>query len=192
MGRHTRGYGWGLVLVLVGLVLVLDTFDVLPVGRIIWTLIALMLIWWGLQLIKRGKRGGSASFDTFADRVVTTSSDNISHSSVFSDVRLKIDSAEFARGSANTVFGSLLIDLKSVARIIPPGRLELQSVFGDIVVRVPDGIAYSIDGSCTFGSIIAPDGTRLHGKEYKSPDFDAASDRLVIRASQVFGNIEII
>jgi predicted membrane protein len=138
------------------------------------------------------RRGWYGHSETFPGSTETSTSPHLQHSSVFGDTRFKVESAEFSGGSVHHVFGNITIDLTAVETITGEGHLKLDSVFGDIIVRIPAHMAYSVGGSSVFGSFITPEGARLHAREYRSDGFETASERLGIKASQVFGNLEVI
>ena len=90
------------------------------------------------------------------------------------------------------VFGDLFIDLGSVESLHSPSRLRLETVFGNIVVRLPSHVAVELHTSRVFGTVTTPSGTHFHGNRYSSPDFDTATERIEIDISQVFGDLEIM
>ena len=72
--------------------------------------------------------------------------------------------------------------------------LRLNSVMGDLKVRLARGTAYSVYVSNLLGD--ATVGTRKEGAfgsslEVTSPGYEKAKKRIRIRASQVLGDIEI-
>jgi predicted membrane protein len=194
MKRGSASIGWGVILVVIGLIIILNNFEVLPFIKIVWTLVALILIWWGFNIMRRGHRHRDEAgyFASLDDKMVKTSLPRIDYSSVFGDLRVKIESNSFSNGSASNVFGMLLVDMGAVEKIEGSGQLNLHSVFGDIIVRLPDRIPFMITGCSTFGSVTTPDGSRIHGRDYKSQDFETATEKLSIHVSQVFGNVEVI
>ncbi|MCK4236661.1 MAG: hypothetical protein KAX38_06055 [Candidatus Krumholzibacteria bacterium] len=194
MHNRLKNIRWGIILVVVGLIFLLHNYGVIHIGTIIVKLWPLLLIWWGYTIIRQGRRhrDRAGHFEAFGDRIITSSSPEIYHSSVFGDIRIKVDSKEFSGGSANNVFGKLFIDLGSVEKITGDGRLDLKSVFGEIMIHLPDGVAFDVSGSSAFGSVISPDGTKLHGSPFRSSDFETAEEKLTIHVSHIFGDIEMI
>ncbi len=184
----------GIIIIILGLIFVLNNFEVINIGSFIWKLWPLLLIWWGYShLRKRGKRSsGDSNFWVFGDRVESTTSPYVRHSSAFGDIRIKFDNPEIAGGSVSSVFGKVAIDLKAVSSVGGYGQLDLHAVFGDIIIRVPEQLAFEVRGNNIFGSMISPDGEKVSGHDYLSPGAAAASAKLVIRASQVFGDIELL
>ena len=184
----------GIILIAVGFLFVINNFGVLDLGGMLWRLTPLLLVWWGFHLLrKRGtQKESDGEFQVFGDRSTTTSSPFVKHSSAFGDIRLKIESPEFSGGNVSSVFGKVMIDLKDVKALGSYGQLDLHSVFGDVTIRLPEGMPYEIKGNNVFGNIVTPEGTRISGGSYVSPAAGAASQKLVLRPSIVFGDMEII
>jgi len=184
----------GLVIIIVGIVFILNNFEIFNFMGVLWRLWPLLLIWWGYTLLrKRGKRDeGDGNFNLFGDRVETTTAPYVRHSSAFGDIRVKLENREIAGGSISSVFGKVAVDLQSVEAVSGYGQLDLHSVFGDIIIRTPDHLPFEIVGSSPFGSIISPEGEKISGRNYRSPGAENAGEKLVIKASYIFGDIELI
>jgi predicted membrane protein len=182
-------------LIAVGLAIVLNATGILDFGMIIGVFIGLLFLWWGYQSIRRSRKHSSddGHFTVIGDNVVEDMSPHLDYSSVFGDTRVKATGKEFARGSIKNVFGDLVVDLSAIERITEPGTLYLDSVFGDVRVRLPADLAYSIDGRSVFGSTTAPEGTRRDGSRMRSENYDSTEGarRLRIHISHVFGDNEI-
>lgn len=184
----------GIILIVIGIIFILNNFDVFDFTETLLKLSPILLVWWGLHLLrKRGRvTHKEGDFQVFGDTVTTTSSPFVKNSSAFGDISIKITSEEFSGGSVSSIFGKVSIDLEEVERIGSYGQLDLHTVFGDITLRVPDGIAVEVSGTTLFGSIIAPNGEKAGGNSYRSPGFETSDNRLFIRTSLVFGDIELI
>jgi predicted membrane protein len=194
MSLNAGSMRWGIILIVIGVIIILNAADVIPFWKVVGVLFGLLLVWWGYQSIRRGRRGESSKdhFTAFGDNIVADESPHFEYSSVFGDSRIRAAGKEFARGSVKAVFGDISVDLSGVERIVEPGLLLCDSVFGDIRVRLPAGLAYEIEGSSVFGTTTGPEGTRLHGGRHRSTDFDSAATRLRIHVSHVFGDNEIM
>ena len=195
MSRPAGSSGWGLVLIALGLAIILNTTGFLDFSMIIGIFIGLLFLWWGYQSIRRNRKRSweDGHFTVIGDNVVEDSSPRLDYSSVFGDTRVKATGKEFARGSIKNVFGDLIVDLSAIERVTEPGTLYLDSVFGDVRVRLPANLAYSIDGRSVFGSTTAPEGTRRDGSRMRSGNYDSseAAGRIRIHISHVFGDNEI-
>ena len=152
-----------------------------------------ILIVWGFSLLrKRGKCAPHGGRRMFGDTVETSDSPYVKHSSAFGDISIKVRTEEFSGGSASTVFGTISIDLSEVRKIIGYGQLDLHTVFGDISLRVPEGMPVEIRSSGVFGELKAPENGNTEGKCYRSPGGEGDENRLVIACSQVFGDVEVL
>ncbi|MBN1884708.1 MAG: hypothetical protein JW876_04190 [Candidatus Krumholzibacteriota bacterium] len=193
MTRSHRHAAWGIILVVLGVILLLDAFRIFDFWWTFWKLWPLLLVWWGIRLIRRERRGDSAAaFEAFGDRTVNVTEETISQEGIFGDIRVTAASEVFRGGSVSNVFGDVLVDLDGVVRVEGEARLLVKCVFGDIRVRLPRGAEYTIEGKSSFGHTAAPDGQRLHGRAYASPGFDAAPDRIRLTVSCVFGDVDVM
>ena len=193
MRYHSRSIQWGIVLIVIGLVIILHAAGVIDFWRIIGLLFGLLLIWWGYRAIRRGRQASleGENFTVFGDNVTEDASPRLEYSTVFGDTRIKAVGKEFSRGNVKGVFGDIVIDLSGIESVTEPGRLALDSVFGDIRIRLPEGIEYEIDGHSVFGTTTTPGGTRMHGRRHRSTGFEESANRLRIHVSHVFGDNEI-
>jgi predicted membrane protein len=182
---------WGIILIVVGLVFLLHNYGIVDLWRLVGILWPLLLIWWGYSMLRRARAPHGAR-RAFGDQTASINSRELSQSTVFGDIRLTVTSDEFSGGRVHAVFGDLVIDLVAVRNIVGKSRLDLETVFGDIVLRLPSHIAVDMNSSRAFGRMTAPDGSNFHGNRYRSPEYDTASHRLAINVSQVFGDLEIM
>lgn len=192
MSNKTRPIGWALLLLALGVILLLDNFDVIDFGDFVFKLWPLLLIWWGYMLLRKRTRHEEGHSTIFGDRTGTTTSSEIDQSTVFGDVMIRVKSTEFTGGTVKTVFGNLSIDLGGVESITAPASLELHCVFGNIFLHVPERIGFEITGATAFGNTTMPDGTTRKGNTFQSSGFDTAEQRLSINVHQGFGNIEVM
>ena len=194
MRHNTGSLKWGIILIVIGLVFLLNNYGFVDFWWLVGILWPLLIIWWGYTMIRRSRAGSGEerAAKIFGDQSLTIDADEINQSTVFGDIRLTVSSSGFKGGSANVVFGDLFIDLASVAGLQSPARLKLETVFGDICVRLPSHIAVDLHTSRVFGTVTTPGGAHFHGNRYRSPDFDTASERIELDISQVFGDLEIM
>ncbi len=194
MRHHTGSLKWGIILIVVGLVFLLHNYGVVDFWRLVGILWPLLLIWWGYVMIRRSRSGGGEkrAAKVFGDQSLTIDADEIGQSTVFGDIRLTVSSGDFRGGTASAVFGDLYIDLGSVVHFGDASRLKLETVFGDICVRLPAHVAVELHTSRVFGTMTTPGGTHFHGNRYRSPDYDTAAEHVELDISQVFGDLEIM
>ena len=68
-------------------------------------------------------------------------------------------------------------------------------MFGSVRVTVPRGMEFSVNASLVAGELRINDNKRgglFESSHYKSDGYDAADRKLMILASQVFGDIRVI
>ncbi len=194
MRHHIGSLKWGIALIIIGIVFLLHNYGFVDFWWLVGILWPLILIWWGYTMIRRSRAGSGEerAAKVFGDQSLTIDADEINQSTVFGDIRIMVSSSGFRGGSASAVFGDLFIDLGSVGHFDNPAKLKLETVFGDIVVRLPSHVAVELHTSRVFGTMTTPSGTHFHGNRYRSPDFDTASERIELDISQVFGDLEIM
>lgn len=200
---------WGMVLIALGAMFLLDNMGVMDFGEVVRTYWPAILIVWGISILlsrssvsMASSGGGTVSPDTsaggikdvFNDRNENPQADQVSYSSVFGDLTLRPQSANFHGGNISTVFGDTTIDLTSVTLADGENRLKLSGVFGDVSLLLAPSMPYMITGHSLFGAIQAA-GQKRDGFSttltLQSPDYSSAAKKLFIDASQVFGDITL-
>lgn len=185
--KHVK---WAIALIVIGFLALLNNIGFVSVWSFIWRLWPILLILWGIHLLrKRGTAAEKGGMKVFGDTVETTDSPYIRRSSAFGDISVRVEGAEFAGGSASTVFGTVSIDLSAVRQVTGYGQLDVHTVFGDVTVRVPADMPLEISSNSVFGEL-RTEGGKVDGKTWRSPG--AGERRLAIRCSQVFGDVTIV
>lgn len=193
MDLQSKETRWALVLILIGILALLDGLGAIDLWSNIWRLWPVVLIIWGFNLLrKRGKHSQHGERKVFGDTAETSDSPYVKHSSAFGDIGIRVRAGEFSGGSASTVFGTISIDLSDVSNIVGYGQLDLHTVFGDIVLKVPAGMPIEVRSSGVFGSFKTPEGGTTEGRFFRSPGAGSGEGTLVIDCSQVFGDVEVI
>lgn len=197
---HAQGRLWfGILLILIGALLLLDTLRVLNFKSILEMFWPLLLVALGLFVIFRVRSGASPHHPTgdqqvFGDLRTESAADSIHHSTVFGDLSIRATSSSFRGGVVSTVFGDTVLDLSGTTLADGEQTLTINGVFGECSVRLPRGTAYSINAHALFGSLRTPDQQRegvSSTLSYDSSGYASAPKRLKIGVSQVFGAIRI-
>ncbi len=164
---------WGIYFILIGSAAIIKTYTTLHVP-IIRLAIAVFLIWTGLVVILgRGfhlnTEPGTMLLES-EDRTVAARSGE--YSSVLASGTFEIEEPNEGEG---------LI-------------LEINAVFGIATVHVPRDVPFKVTASSAFGSVVTPDGTSTFFGEraYASKGYSEASSFVRIKASAVFGKVQII
>lgn len=187
-----RNLLWGIILILIGVLLLLDNMDVMDFGHAVRTYWPVLLIIWGISVLTKKKVHKETV--NFSDISAKVEGELIHKSSVFGDVELGIVSQNFKGGSVSTVFGDCEVDLSKA--VIADGEhwLKLHGVFGSCRVLLPKDAAVSVSSNVVMGDVKVAD-EKSEGffpqAHYVSPGYDTAPKKLKIIASQVFGDIRI-
>ncbi len=194
MDLSSRETKIGIIIIIAGIIFLINNFGVINIGGFIWKLWPLILIWWGFSKLRsRGRRTEEdTNFQFFGDAVISSNSPYIRHSSAFGDIRIKVEHHEFTGGNTSSVFGKISIDLTRVDRITGYGQMDIHSVFGDVILRLPENMPYRLEGSSVFGSVYLPGGRKIDKVDFESPMAEQDEKTLVIKLSQVFGDMEVL
>jgi len=187
-----RNLTWGIILVIIGLLLLLDNLDIVEFKDMIRDYWPLILILWGATiLLRRGQSIPSLDSPKALDQ---TESEIIHQSEIFGNISLTITSQNFKGGSISTVFGDSYIDLSKATFADGEHELRVHGVFGDSIITLPKDAAVSVSGSSVFGDMTVL-GQRKSGLSsninIKTEHYDTVSKRLKITVSKVFGDLKI-
>lgn len=196
--RRSGVSSFGIFLIVLGALLLLDQMDIMSFGDVIGTFWPLIIIYFGLKMIfgRDDREDVVAQLEEeIPDELVETENvERVQISQAFGDVRRRITSKVFAGGKCSATFGDIDLDISEIQ--LAPGQrtLYVSTVFGDIRMRLPQNIPLLLRGNCSAGDVTLLD---VHAsgmfidRSYKSPDFESAPDRLIIAATVVFGDIKI-
>lgn len=165
------GIFWGLVLIVIGLVMIINyVFNIsLPIFKILF---AGLLIYWGLKILF----GGSCCVRTCSSSAFTNST--LSYSENQKDYSI--------------VFGKAELDLTN-SSLTQNKTIDVNAVFGDMTVILNRGANFEIVSNVAFGNIRVPDNNQsgFGNYNYKSQNFNSALPYLTIKAHSVFGNMTL-
>lgn len=206
---------WGWILVLIGIAVLGDNLNWFSFD--IWNIfLPAVLIVVGIQLVLRRSRrvevvadipaasaspspSAAATADTsnrsYGTDRKATDTDRINESHVMGEVDLSVDSPSFRGGAASTVFGEVRLDLGRAHLAEGEQHLAVNTVFGEVRIYVPPDWEYSVDATTVFGEVEAG-GTRRGGifsnVVSATPNYSAATRKLRISTSTVFGEVRVI
>jgi len=211
-----RNLFWGLVLIIIGILILLDNLGYADFQEIISNFWPLLLILWGLSFLLRRRKAEhqeAASQQAEAARPAPEvaagtgsipppplmgnqeiSSDLIHQSNVFGDLYTKITSQQFKGGSISTVFGGCHLDLTAAAFADGDHELRIHSVFGSSLIILPKDAAVSIAASSVVGDLtILGQPKRGFSVDIKTAtaSFSAKPNRLNIHINNVFGDVRV-
>ena len=172
MLSYFDGIFWGIVLILVGVWFLLRRLipAQIPVFRII---IAALFVYIGIRVLVGGPFGRPG------------------RAAIFSESHLR-----YAPGwnrDYNIILGRGTVDLTGVSIAGASVRTEVNVVFGSGVLRVDPSQPVRIDMSSAFGTVEAPGGRSVAFGDtvYTSPSYRDGSPALEVRATAVFGRLEV-
>ncbi len=183
---------WGFIILIFGLLLLLQNFDIISVGDVIATWWPALLVLWGWSIIRKHSRtvkpaAPGAPWPDIQQELI-----NESH--VFDNVYCTTHSTHFKGGSISTVFGNTVVDLSPATVAEGTHELRLHSVFGDSRLTIPRGMAYAITVNTLVGTAMVF-GQRRGGfasdAHIASDGYADAPARLVIVISKIFGDLNV-
>lgn len=201
---------WGILLIVIGLLMLLDTMDIMDFGSTMRQFWPVILILFGvLLMLRRGRtRQGSPGQETppatasaaggtprpVADGETAIDADQVFSSGVFGDQRLVVRSHAFRGGSVSAVFGDIHVDLSACEVSEGSHTLKLSGVFGDVKVRLPRNVPVRVSANTLFGDVSVNEQKRTGVSPsllHEEPSYAKASRKLWIDAAQVFGDVEV-
>lgn len=191
----------GIVLVIIGVLFLLDNFDVLSFHDIFYHYWPVILILIGLFLIiknmlyERDKEPTVESeYKSSETSFFTDESSDFIESKVFGDIHVDLKSKDFKKGSIRTVFGEIHVNAKDAKPAAGESVLYVNAVFGEIHVDTAGDVPVKISASNLAGDIHVK-GDKRDGVNqrlmYKSDNYEAASARLHIICNVSFGEIHV-
>jgi len=173
------GYVWGGVVTLVGSFLLLDKLDIIPPinYELIWPL---LLIAFGVSVLVRALernriRAGGPQFPT---------SPVIDTHAIFAENKGGTDAKDFQGGQATAVFGAARFDLRNASMTVDEAHIDVNVVFGEAEVRVPETWNVTNRASIIFAGV---DDKTIHPKT----DPTVKTPRLIITGSVLFGGLTL-
>jgi predicted membrane protein len=175
--RTPSGYVWGGVLALIGAFLLLDTLDIIVFNfAVVWPLI---LIAFGISVLVR-----ALERNRFPPGAPLSASPVVGTTAIFSETKSGSEAQDFHGGEATAVFGAARFDLRNASMTVDEARIDVNVVFGEVEVRVPE----TWNVVCRAGVVFAGVNDKtIHPKA----DPNVKTPRLVITGGVVFGAITL-
>ncbi|NPV00706.1 MAG: hypothetical protein HPY53_04915 [Brevinematales bacterium] len=165
------GLFWGLLLILIGLIVVINVvFKIeIPVGRIIF---GLLFVYIGLHILFGGGKK-KENVEVFAGGNEWTSA-----------LHEKYD----------IVFGQKNIDLSTNINLAQGGmNIKIDTVFGESKLKIDPNMPVKIIATAVFGSVKFPNGTQaVFGDQiYTTASYKEGANSLLIKMDTIFGSTEV-
>ena len=161
--RNSDSFFWGILLIILGILFLLQNFGYLHIGNIFRHYWPVILIIVGIRMIILWERKNKPKIRMHVDSIEVTDSaekksdpssshtEAISYTNTFGDIRLNFDDKRITRYSVSNVFGDIDLDFLK-AKFDDNGFLKINGVFGDIEIRVPANLQTTIQVSYVAGS----------------------------------------
>ena len=155
-GPPAAAIAFGALLVVVGIVWLLRTLDIPTLRLDVVLAVALLLT--GVALLigaRRGRQGGLISLGvvlTVALTAIAAVDIGVDFEGGFGDQTERPSTIAQLEDRYSHIFGSLTVDLRRVE--FPEGStdLDISTVFGSVVVRLPEDVGVRVEASAIFGS----------------------------------------
>jgi predicted membrane protein len=172
---------WGVILTLFGLGFLLNNLDWIEFGsfwKIVWPLIIIAI---GIYLIYRKKRTDATSISETVEKV-------------FGDLTINPQQIVEREAEYTLWFGDIELDLTKASFPEKEKNIKINLGFGDIKIKVPQGISLSAYGKCWAGDIQILNKKEegiFPALEFSDLDYSSVSQKLRIKANAWFGSIVI-
>ena len=184
-----RNLTWGIILITIGGLLLLDNLGVADFGDVISRFWPLIIIVWGLSILMKRKQTNNPDSEQPS---YTSETDLFHDSNVFGDISVNVTSQNFKGGSASTIFGDCSFDLSKAIFADGEYILRIHNVFGNSHINLPHDAAVSISANTVFGDL-AIFGQKKKGfsphLQVTAPNFDTSPKRMKIIVTKVFGDL---
>jgi predicted membrane protein len=142
--RTPTAMAWGGMIALIGMLLFLDSLDIIVVdARIIWPLV---IIAFGLTMLWR-----ALDRQRFVDGVGSADASSLSLWAIFSGGKRRVESPDFRGGEVLAIFGGFEIDLRKAQMPAGEAVIDINATFGGVEIRVPETWRVSVKGMGIFG-----------------------------------------
>jgi predicted membrane protein len=177
---------FGILLVLIGFLALLDSLEVIRFWPTLGKLWPLILVAWGIWFLFRRRH--------FSSDQVLSIKEGKRYSQAFGDLRIDAKDMDPHGLNAEMGFGDIEVNLAKANFSDRENVVNLGLGFGNIKVWVPTEVKVSAWGSCGAGEIDIL-GKRADGLgkrvEYQDEDYEIAQKKLKIVAKLGFGDIRI-
>ncbi len=176
MGFVTTGIFWGVFFLIIGITIIFKTvFNInIPLPKIFF---ALFFIWLGIRILI-----GGPLFKSNRNGVV------------FGESRIDAENFKGTKDEYSIIFGKGTIDLSNIDLDNGNVKVNINTVFGQSLIKINPDIPAVIDIDSAFASAKLPDKTitSFGSYTYKTKSFAEDKPYLKIKIDVVFGAVDII
>jgi predicted membrane protein len=200
MLRQDRNAIWGLLIILFGFILLMDSLGFIDFNfwHLLGKLWPLALIIIGLIIIfERKKRVGNLNFkiNIDNDKGEKQSACESSALGILGDIRIAGLTQAIGDIDKSLLLGDIVVDLTGAKLATGENNVALSVLIGDIDIIVPTDFPLSVDLGCLIGSVACDSqksdgfGAKIH---FADDNFDSSSSKLIITAKALIGDISVI
>jgi predicted membrane protein len=191
------GIFWGLILILFGATFLLGNLGYVDftLGRLVADFWPVVLIYIGARMVSTtyGKKAGSTVVPSLSGDAVTLAPGQYSLSAryLLGDLVVKPES-RIEGGALQIGLGNLEVDLRMSGPRTGSHTLECITRVGHLRVLLPTNCEYRVEVLCMAGDVVLRDASKdgiAKKLEAETPGYEAASDRLLIRARAGVGSV---
>ncbi|MBM2815657.1 MAG: hypothetical protein HW421_2419 [Ignavibacteria bacterium] len=179
IAKHRRSVFSGMLVFAVGAIFQARNLDIIPHGEF-WSIFGpTLLILFGIKILLPSK---SCKEKKSIKSNVKINDTDFEINTIFGNEVHRLTS-DVTTGEANTIFSQAVIDMSNAQLTNNSASLEINTIFGETKLIVPEGWDLKLSGSPVFGSI--------ENKTRNIFSADSNSPRLYIDATVVFGALKI-
>lgn len=187
----------GVVLVLIGALWLLERLGI--VSLTVTTVLAIATIVIGIALMILASDGPHAGLIVFGTilaviATLTAAAPLEGFQGGVGERQVRVAQLADLEPEYNLAMGELTIDLRGIDVLEGETVMEASVGLGQLVIRVPEGVAVSVQAAAGAGELQVlgetADGLGVD-QTFRSANFDEASDRLVIQAEVFMGRVEV-
>jgi predicted membrane protein len=200
--RMTGRVWWGILLIVMGVLFILDEHSTFHISEVILSLWPLLIVGAGVRLLfrSRGRREETEMLNApladigLGQRVEEVREAQMHMTNLFGNLRSQVESHVFRGGSLSTVFGNATVDLTHAELAEGEHSLKVDTVAGSVLVRVPRGMAFSVTADGVAGTVKAGTAVRngfFPSVQFASDGYRDAPQRIHLALSTVFGEVRV-
>jgi predicted membrane protein len=208
--QHSHHYFWGLILVLLGFLFLLQNLGYLDVDYVLSRYWPVILILIGLRILFNRRETGSThnsvmgykqekedhagtSKEKSGSKKIYQQVETKTYNNVFGDIHLRFDNQRLNQFFANNVFGNIDLNFGD-AQFENESTIRVSGVFGDIDIILPADVQVQVKANYIGGS------SRIFGEHesglfknitYSSPASSKKMPVVYLETSHIFGDIRV-
>lgn len=175
---ETRQFFSGLILIVIGLLFLLDNFNIMPYGfEEFWPIILILV---GIMILKNAVWGFGKAPST---------SDFINLSFILGGGDFKFNTRDLRGGKLAAIMGGGSIDLREADIQEEEVVIDAFAMWGGIEIKVPTNWQVNMQGTPILGAM--ENKTTFHASNDKDSRPEKSAKKLTVRGTAIMGGVEI-